>query len=156
MITEVERQARLRKDAQIAAAHAADAEQAADDERLRRHRAASAPELLALLEQFQASGDIEAFRRGLRMWAPKPGWLEFNGGNGHMFVSPLVNKSPAPAVVASLLQRCLAVPASEAAAASAIRELHDYVVTIKKGPQPAPNRAGFLCSFFWSLQNPEH
>lgn len=156
MITEVERQARLRKYAQIAAAHAADAEQAADDERLRRDRAASAPELLALLEEFQASGDVEAFRRGLRMWAPKPGWFEFNGGNGHMFVSPLVNKSPDLAVVASLLQRCLAVPASEAAAASAIRELHDYVVTIKKGPQPAPNRAGFLCSFFWSLQDPEY
>lgn len=154
-ITEQERQWRRRKFAAVVAGQAADQPRMARLATVDAARAERRGELLAILDQFVAGGDPEAFRATVDRWSRQPGYDAFGGFNGQMFLNQVINAGD-PEAAAVVLRQVLPVPAGEEAARGAVDRLVAYVESVKKGANPAPARVPFLLSFFWGVVDHVH
>jgi 5-methylcytosine-specific restriction protein B len=154
MTNEFELKARRAKMEQVFARQAQDPARTAFLVTKNEQRKAHAVPGLEILDRFYRSGDVHALRDELQKWSQAPAFQAFGGVAGQMFLNQLVKSSPDTAELSRLLARCLVAPTTEAAAAQAIDDLAAYAESVKKGAQPAPRRAIFVLSFFWSLQNP--
>lgn len=115
--------------------------------------AASAEEALELLADLRHTVDLKAFVERTDSWSRKPTTLAFNGANGQMLLNQLVKHASDPEELARLLAESLTVPASGDEAAAKIRELCDYVESVKVGTHPGPGRVPNFLSYFWALSD---
>jgi 5-methylcytosine-specific restriction enzyme B len=151
-LDERERGWRRLKYAQIEAAQAADAERMAHLAQLFPARAAIDDDAIAMLQKLRSDGDLRAFKDALGSWSKQPPYESF-GGMGQMFVNQVANAVSDDAADVELVTDALLVPSSEDEAARKLTALIALVEKIKKGAHPAPKRALYVCSFFWSLQD---
>lgn len=128
-----------------------------DEEQIELHRATERPTVIAFLEAFQASADLEAFRRSLDSWSKKATgeWFGFKGPNGQMYLNQLIKGGAAVEFAASLAQ-WLPAPSSEQQAAQRIDELAALTTELRKhGSAAQVGRAPFLLSWMWWIQEPD-
>ncbi len=155
MTDEFEMKARRGKIAQILEAQSHDATRMAHIAQVKAQCTAQDVSGTELLRRFQETLDVAWLKDELGLWGRQPGYQSYGGVNGQMFLNQLVNYSPDHEVLGRLLARCLAVPASPAAAAKAINDLAEHTAVVKRGAHPAPRRAIFFLSFFWAVQRHE-
>lgn len=155
MTDEFELEARRRKVAQILDAQSRDGSRMAHLEQNGKQRALLDVSGAELLHRFQATLDVAWLKDELGLWGRQPGYHAYGGVNGQMFLNQLVNYSTDADFLGRLLAKCLAVPASQAAAAKVINELAAHTESVKRGAHPAPRRSIFFLSFFWSVQRHE-
>ena len=113
--------------------------------------AASAGEALELLAGLRRTNDLQTFHEGMKVWARKPGTLDFNGHSGQMMLNQLVKSSEDLQQLTGLLVESLTAPATDDEAVAKIDELVEYVEDIRVGAHPAPGHVPFLISYFWGL-----
>lgn len=145
--------ARRGKFAQIQTAQQADAAQQARLAQILPIRAARRPQAAAIVKEFIAGGDLDAFRAALQPWATQKADHSFNGIAGMGFLTSLINQTADLDALADLLRSVLAVPNDRQAASEAIARLAEHAASVKRGPQPAPRNASFFCSFLWQQQD---
>ncbi len=113
-------------------------------------RVERANEAMQILDDLRSTLDADAFRTAIQGWAHRPGYESFEGF-GAMFLHQLVSYTEDSATAAQLLVECLSLPASEDEAAAKIRRCVAHIDNIKRAGQPAPKRAPFVLSLFWSM-----
>ena len=113
----------------------------------------SAPEALAIRDRLVATGDLDAFRGDLQAWSVKPTTSGFQGLSGTGFVHLLVKRTDDREELARLLADGLTAPRDRASALRKLDALAEHIARIKVGAHPAPARAAFLLSYFWSLES---
>ncbi|MGE0309949.1 MAG: hypothetical protein AB7Q27_29785, partial [Acidimicrobiia bacterium] len=111
---------------------------------------------LELLERFRIHRDAAILKEDLGHWGRGPGFQAYGGVNGQMFLNQLVNYAPDPQALAQVLDECLRPPQSVDDAKARIGTLAAFTESVKRGAHPAPRRAIFFLSFFWSLQAPQN
>ena len=146
---------RRRKFQQVLEAQRADSERMAQIQVVDANRAERAPELLRILEEFEQSGNVEAFKTATGQWSKRPGFESFGGVNGQMFINQMVNFADDEAELAQLLVDVLSAPVDVTDARRKITELVKFAMAVKKGAHPAPKRVPYVASFFWSLRAPD-
>ena len=126
-----------------------------DEEEGERHRAAERPKVIAFLDAFNASGDLEGLRYSLDSWSKTSGaYFGFKGPNGQMYLNQLTRDGDAVGFGARLAQ-WLAPPVSEQQASGWIDELAALTADLRKqGSAAQVARAPFLLSWFWWVQEP--
>jgi 5-methylcytosine-specific restriction protein B len=126
-----------------------------DEEQGERHRAAERPKVIAFLDAFKASGDLEGLRYSLDSWSKTSGaYFGFKGPNGQMYLNQLTRDGDAVGFGRRLAQ-WIALPASEQQASAWIDELAALTADLRKQGSPAQiARAPFLLSWFWWVQEP--
>ncbi|HSH60123.1 MAG TPA: AAA family ATPase [Acidimicrobiales bacterium] len=144
---------RRRKFAQIAAAHGADMERAAELVTVDADRAARIPEAHEILNRLYADGDVQAFQAALDRWSRRPGFSSFGGVNGQMFLNQLVNYTEDLEELARLLSQVLRPPVDGDEARRKMVKTLAFVDQVRRGAHPAPKRVPYVLSFFWSLQD---
>jgi 5-methylcytosine-specific restriction protein B len=151
-VDEVERR-RLKLDSvwQAIQAETAYLEHRRQIELARRERAVEA---LQLLDDLRASRDPDAFRNALQVWSQREGYESFNFA-GMMTIHQIVNYTDDAPIATDVLLDALSVPQSVDEAAAKIRRCVVHIDKIKKGGHPAPRRAPFVLSLFWSLADHE-
>ncbi len=115
----------------------------------------SAPEALELHARLKATGNVDDFIQAMQIWAVKPDTLAFNGFSGQALLNQLAKKATNPQELADILANCLAIPDSINDAVSKIQKMTNYISSIQERGMPQAAHVPFLCSYFWSLAEPE-
>jgi 5-methylcytosine-specific restriction protein B len=145
---------RLRRFAQLKDVYGQSSDQV-DLAEVRRHRAVQRPHVIAFLDTFRATGDLEQLRGSLDTWSKTAGtYFGFKGPNGQMYLNQLTKDGQALDVAARLAQWS-APPSSEQEAAQSIDELAGLTADLRKqGSAAQVARAPFLLSWMWWVQEP--
>lgn len=127
-----------------------------DEEQLERNRAGERPKVIAFLDAFKATGDLEKLRSSLDSWSKTTGGpFGFKGPNGQMYLNQLVKDGEAVGFGGRLAQ-WLEPPASEEQAARWVDELAALTADLRKqGSAAQLGRAPFLLSWMWWIQEPD-
>jgi 5-methylcytosine-specific restriction enzyme B len=145
---------RRRRFAQLAAAYEQSSDRV-DGEQLERNRASERPKVIAFLDAFKATGDLEKLRSSLDSWSKTTGGhFGFKGPNGQMYLNQLAKDGDAVGFGAHLVQ-WLVPPASEEQASRWVDELAALTADLRKqGSAAQIGRAPFLLSWMWWIQEP--
>lgn len=126
-----------------------------DWKQLEQQRAVERLKVIAFLDAFKVSGDLEELRRSLDSWSKTTGkQFGFQGPNGQMYLNQLT-KDGAAYGLAARLAGWLEPPAEEKEAALRIDELAAVTAEMRKqGSAAQVGRAPFLLSWLWWIQDP--
>ncbi len=152
IMDEFEKEARLAKYVQVHAAQARDVDRMGRLRQVAEDREVRASEALGFFTQLQNTRDGSTFAQQIETWCRRPGYEDFVGPNGQMFLRQILAAGE-PGEGADLLADVLQAPSTDDGAARKIRDTVAFVDRVGKGGLPAPARAPFLLSFFWSLQD---
>ncbi len=127
-----------------------------DLEEVLRHRAGERPHVIAFLDEFRATGDLEKLRGSLDTWSKTAGtYFGFKGPNGQMYLNQLTKDGQALEVAAQLAQ-WFQPPSSEQQASQSIDELAALTADLRQqGSAAQLGRAPFLLSWMWWVQEPK-